>query len=87
VISPYVIAKIGASAARELFVSGTRIGAARAREIGLVHAVVPDTDLDACVGRYLRDVLRAAPGAVADAKALVRNVRRVIILSPHIYPR
>ena len=41
VIAPYVIRKIGVSAARELFLTGARFGAARAREIGLVHEVVP----------------------------------------------
>ena len=41
VISPFVLAKIGRSAARELFLTGARFSAARAREIGLVHAVVP----------------------------------------------
>src|SRR5262245_39633746 len=37
VISPFAIAKIGRSAARELFLTGMRFSAARAREIGLVH--------------------------------------------------
>ena len=46
VIAPYVLAKIGQSAARELFVTGRRFDAAHAREIGLVHAVVPAADLD-----------------------------------------
>ena len=41
VISPFALAKIGRSAARELFLTGARFSAARAREIGLVHAVVP----------------------------------------------
>ncbi len=41
VISPFVLAKIGRSAARELFLTGARFSAARAKEIGLVHAVVP----------------------------------------------
>ena len=39
VISPFVLAKIGRSAARELFLTGARFSAARAQEIGLVHAV------------------------------------------------
>ena len=46
VISPFVLAKIGRSAARELFLTGARFSAARAREIGLVHAVVPAAELD-----------------------------------------
>ena len=45
VIAPYVLAKIGQSAARELFVTGRRFDAAHAREIGLVHAVVPPIEL------------------------------------------
>ena len=45
VISPFVLAKIGRSAARELFLTGMRFDAARAREIGLVHRVVPDAAL------------------------------------------
>ncbi len=40
VISPFVLPKIGPSAARELFLTGMRFSAARAKEIGLVHEVV-----------------------------------------------
>ena len=41
VISPYVVGKIGESAARELFLTGERFEAVRAAEIGLVRAAVP----------------------------------------------
>jgi methylglutaconyl-CoA hydratase len=74
VISPYVLPKIGPSAARELFLTGMRFSAARAREIGLVHAVVPASKLDATVGRYVAELLSAAPTAVAAAKALVPRI-------------
>jgi methylglutaconyl-CoA hydratase len=74
VISPYAIRKIGVSAARELFLTGSRFTAARAREIGLVHAVVPEADLDDTVARYLREILASSPGAVAAAKGLIREV-------------
>jgi methylglutaconyl-CoA hydratase len=47
VISPYALAKIGRAAARELFLTGARFTAARAREIGLIHAIAPPADLDA----------------------------------------
>jgi len=73
-ISPYVVAKIGRSAARELFLSGRRFDAAHAKAIGLVHAVVPASDLDATVDSYLNDVLAAGPEAIAAAKALIRRV-------------
>jgi methylglutaconyl-CoA hydratase len=74
VISPYVIRKIGVSAARELFLTGERFGAARAASIGLVHRVVKLDELDAAVDERVRQVLQAAPGAVAAAKDLVRGV-------------
>ena len=74
VISPFVVAKIGRSAARELFLTGARFSAMRAREIGLVHAVVPATQLDDVVSEYVRELLSAAPGAIAAAKALIREV-------------
>ena len=74
VISPYVIRKIGVSASRELFLTGSRFGAARAHEIGLVHEVVPAAELDAAVERRLRDVMEAGPQAIAAAKALIREI-------------
>jgi methylglutaconyl-CoA hydratase len=74
VISPFVLAKIGRSAARELFLTGMRFPSRRAHEIGLVHAVVPAAALDGTVANYVREVLTAAPGAVAAAKALIRAV-------------
>lgn len=73
-ISPYVLAKIGASATRELFLTGMRFDAARAREIGLVHAVVAADALDAKVDEYVQEVLSAAPEAIATAKELLRTV-------------
>jgi methylglutaconyl-CoA hydratase len=74
VISPFVLAKIGRSAARELFVTGARFSAVRAREIGLVHAVVPAPDLDATVARYVSEILTGGPEAIATVKALIRDV-------------
>jgi methylglutaconyl-CoA hydratase len=74
VISPFVLAKIGRSAARDLFLSGARFSAARAREIGLVHAVVPAADLDRAVAAYVTEFLSAGPAAAATAKALIAQV-------------
>src|SRR5215831_6783408 len=73
VISPFALAKIGRSAARELFLTGARFPAARAKEIGLVHRVVPAHELDNVVATYVRELLSAAPQAVGAAKALIRT--------------
>ena len=79
VISPYVISKIGESAARELFLTGERFEAVKAHEIGLVRWAVPEDDLDMTVERRVQELLLAGPRAVAEAKALIREVafRRV----------
>jgi methylglutaconyl-CoA hydratase len=73
-ISPYVIQKIGPSAARELFLTGMRFDAAKAKTIGLVHDVVPLASLDEAVTRYVNEALSAAPTAVARSKALIPRV-------------
>ena len=74
VISPFVLAKIGRSAARELFLTGARFSAERAREIGLVHAVAPAGALDDMVEAYVKEILSGGPEAIAAAKALIPRV-------------
>ncbi|MHA2231762.1 MAG: enoyl-CoA hydratase-related protein [Candidatus Hodarchaeales archaeon] len=53
VISPYVLAKIGVANARELFLTGERFPAARAREIGLVQYVVAEDELEKRISELL----------------------------------
>jgi methylglutaconyl-CoA hydratase len=68
VISPFVLAKIGAHA-RRYFTTGERFGAETALRIGLVDEVAED--LAAAVARIVRDVLQSGPTAVRAAKRLV----------------
>jgi methylglutaconyl-CoA hydratase len=74
VVSPYVLGKIGESAARELFLTGEKFGAMRAFEIGLVRAAVPEDDLDATVDRRVQELILSGPRAISEAKALIREV-------------
>lgn len=74
VISPFVLAKIGRSAARELFLTGRRFSAQHAQEIGLVHSVVRQDDLTTAVEAVLREVLASGREAMATAKALISDV-------------
>jgi methylglutaconyl-CoA hydratase len=74
VISPFVLDKIGRAAARELFLTGTTFTAARAREIGLVQAVVPETALDVTVSEYVIRLLAGGREAIAAAKQLIAAV-------------
>ena len=69
VISPYALAKIGASAARRYFVTGERFDAATALRIGLIHEVAEDPD--AAVARIVAELRTAGREAARHAKKLV----------------
>ena len=71
VISPFVLARIGAGAARRYFLTGERFDAATAVRIGLVHELAADPD--AAVDRVLGELLAGGPVAVREAKRLVRE--------------
>lgn len=77
VISPYVVSKIGSSWARRLFVTGERFTPTLAREIGLVHTVMPLADLDAAVENTLQELLSGGPHALRACKALARDVSKL----------
>jgi methylglutaconyl-CoA hydratase len=74
VISPYVIAAIGARQARRWFATAEIFDADEARRIGLLHDVVNATSLDTAVQRQVDLLLKAGPIAAATAKSLVRRV-------------
>jgi methylglutaconyl-CoA hydratase len=70
VISPFVLGKIGTSAARRYFVTGERFDAATALRIGLVHELADD--LDAAVDTVVGELLTAGATAARVAKTLAR---------------
>jgi methylglutaconyl-CoA hydratase len=71
VISPYVIAAIGARHARRLFLSAEVFPAEEALRIGLLHQCVKGAELDAAVDRTLHWLLKGGPLAQREAKELV----------------
>lgn len=73
-ISPYVIARIGVAAARRHMLASRLFGAEEAHRIGLLSAIAEPEDLDDAIMAEVEPFLRCAPGAVADAKALIRAV-------------
>ncbi|HEX8169833.1 MAG TPA: enoyl-CoA hydratase-related protein [Thermoanaerobaculia bacterium] len=75
VISPYVIAKIGETHARALFLTGERFPAERALRIGLVHRVVETNEqLDAAVYETVTQLKTSGPEAVRECKRLIAHV-------------
>jgi methylglutaconyl-CoA hydratase len=74
VISPFVLAKIGSSNARALFLTGERFNAERAARIGLIHEIVAPDALDARIAAIVAEFKTAGPSAVAAAKRVVADV-------------
>jgi methylglutaconyl-CoA hydratase len=75
VISPYVIAAIGARAARRYFVTAEIISAGEAYRLGLVHEVVAnELELAAAAERVSIQLLKNGPSAMAAAKNLIATV-------------
>ncbi|MCX8509407.1 MAG: crotonase/enoyl-CoA hydratase family protein [Rhodobacteraceae bacterium] len=72
-IGPYVIARIGAAAARRHMLGARLFAAEEALRIGLLSHLVAPGDLEAAVLAEAESFLLCAPGAVADAKALIRE--------------
>jgi methylglutaconyl-CoA hydratase len=75
VVSPFVLGKIGESAALRYFLTAETMSAATLKQIGLAHETVPADALDATCSGIIDAILRGAPGAQSAAKALVRDAR------------
>jgi len=74
-ISPYVIAAIGARAARRYFLTGERFGAAEAKHIGLVHETAVSLQESFSLAHvFIKEILAGAPCAQAEAKELIASV-------------
>jgi methylglutaconyl-CoA hydratase len=71
VISPYVIAAIGAREARRYFLTAEVIEARTAYDMGLVHEVVTPDILDETVGIIVTALLKGGPKAILAAKAFI----------------
>lgn len=71
-ISPFVVRRIGLTAARRFGVSGARLDAAQACDVGIADRVVPDAAaLEKAVVDTINEILQCAPGAVAETKRLM----------------
>src|SRR5262249_46425891 len=66
-ISPYVIAAIGARAARRYFLTGEPFSAADACRLGLVHQVCSETGLDCALESLIAGLLAGGPQSASFA--------------------
>jgi isohexenylglutaconyl-CoA hydratase len=70
-IAPFIVRRVGYSAARRLAVTGGALDAGEALRLGLVHHVTDRAGLDGQLAKILADIARCAPEAVATTKRLV----------------
>ena len=74
VISPYVIAAIGARQSRRFFLTAEVFDAGVASALQLVHAAVQPEQLDSSVESIVSDLLKGGPCAIAQSKQLIAMV-------------
>ena len=72
----------GTAATSELFLTGARVNADRAREMGLVNMVVPEEQLEKTVYDMAGQICENAPLAVSGIKAMVRRLGKYPPLDP-----
>jgi len=74
-ISPFVVARVGAANAREYFLTGEKFDAHTAQKIGLIQHVVPDeAAMDGLIDAKIGEIMKASPDAIAATKALILTV-------------
>lgn len=73
-IGPFVVARMGETKARRVFMSGRIFSGAEAATLDLVARSVTADQLDAAVEAEAAPYLRVAPGAAAAAKRLCRRL-------------
>ncbi len=74
IISVVCLPKLRLADAKELFLTGERITAARAAEVGLVNSAVPAEELDDAVAELAAKISRGGPAGLAAAKDLIARV-------------
>ena len=74
IVAPYVIAKIGESAARHLFLTGEKFGAVDAVRYGLAHEVVAAEKLETRSLEIAEGLLSSGPEAIRICKELIHEV-------------
>ena len=73
-IGPFVLRRMGPALARRVFMSARLFDTDEALRLNLVARMVAPDELDAAVEEEVAPYLNCAPGAVGEAKALIRQL-------------
>ena len=84
-ISPFVVQKIGNTAAKELMLTGRIFSAAEAKDFRLVNVVTDESQLVYMERQYIDHFMHASPDAIAECKNLLRIVTSTVDPNAQVY--
>lgn len=70
---PRLLHEVGAARIRELVLTGDGFDAAAARQLSVLHTVVPEAELDGAVERWIRPLVRRPAAALRATKAALHS--------------
>ena len=85
VISPYLLQAIGERQTRRLTLTGERFDVQEAKSIGLVHYVVPESELESSVLSVTENILKGSPQAQSAAKKLFKDLQLIPTMKDRRY--
>lgn len=74
VISPYVMRALGERQSRRYFITAERFSANTALDLGLLHQVVANEQLENTADGFIQNLLQNSPAAIKAAKTLIHNI-------------
>jgi len=75
IVTPFLVHRIGEGAANQLLLSGDRMAAERAFELGLAYAVTPHDELQTKVGSLTASIMTGSQSALAITKRHLQACR------------
>ncbi|WP_371793468.1 enoyl-CoA hydratase/isomerase family protein [Streptomyces sp. NBC_01471] len=70
-VLPRLLNEAGTAKVRELILTAENFSAAKAAELSVLHKVVPESELDDAVTRWIRPLVRRSPAALRSAKVML----------------
>ncbi|WP_043268304.1 enoyl-CoA hydratase/isomerase family protein [Streptomyces sp. CT34] len=70
-VLPRLMNEAGAARIRELILTAGNFDAATAKELSLLHTVVPEEELDSAIARWTKPLVRRSPSALRTAKLMM----------------
>ena len=83
----HVLSMIGLTMAREMFITGQPVPAARALQVGLLNHLVPVEELEAFTYDLARTIAQNSPISISVMKEQLRLLANALPLSPETFER